>query len=230
MTFLIDIIFVLIIAIAGYMGYRRGIVKMLLSLLIIVISLTVAWGISGPLAQGTYDLFFEDKVSRAVDEALENTTESAVDSAVEKLLDEDGVVGGLGSLAGFDTQKVIDKVAGNSLETVGETLKTEVIEPPLVLLLRCVLFLLLFAGLWVACSFMVKTFHIATKLPGVKDANAICGAIMGILIGVLLCMAFSILLNQFVLINPQGLMGITQITKENSIVYRLISNLAQAVL
>ncbi|MBR3844468.1 MAG: CvpA family protein, partial [Clostridia bacterium] len=187
MTILIDVLLVLIIAIAGYIGYRKGVVKMLLSFLVILVALASAWGISAPLANGGYTLFFEKSVSDTVDAALENTSQEAVDQAVENLFDSDSVLGGIGSLVGFDTQSVVDEIAGDSLEKVATTLKEDVIKPPVVLLLRCILFILLFVLLWIILSLIAKALSkTAKKLPIIKGFNAWCGGFVGIINGVLL--------------------------------------------
>ncbi len=230
MTILIDVLLVLIIAVAAYIGYRKGIVKMLLSFLVIIVALACAWGLSAPLAKGGYQLFFEQSVSQTVDAALETTTQDAVDEAVENLFDSDSILGGVGSLVGFDTQSVVDSVTGDSLEKVAVTLKEDVIKPPVVLLLRAIVFILLFVLLWIVLSLVAKALNKTAKLPIIKGVNAWAGGFVGIIIGVVLCFAFSALLGVVTKINPNGILGITQITKDNSVVYRFLSDLVQNIL
>ncbi len=230
MTILIDVLLVCIIAIAAYIGYRKGIVKMLLSFLVIILALTFAWGLSAPLANGGYSLLFEQSVSDTVDAALENTTQDAVDTAVENLFDSNSVLGGVGALVGFDTQSVVDSVTGDSLEKVATTLKEDVIKPPAVLLLRCIAFLILFILLWIVFSLVAKALNKTAKLPMIKGVNALAGGFVGLIIGVVLCFAFSALLGVVTKINPNGIMGITQITKDNSVVYRFLSDLIANIL
>ena len=126
---------------------------------------------------------------------------------------------------------VVDEIAGDSLEKVATTLKEDVIKPPVVLLLRCILFILLFVLLWIILSLIAKALSkTAKKLPIIKGFNAWCGGFVGIIIGVLLCFAFSALLGFITQINPNGIFGITQITKDNSVVYRFLSDLVQTIL
>lgn len=231
MTILIDVLLVCIIAIAAYIGYRKGIVKMLLSFLVVILALAVAWGISAPLASGGYSLLFEQSVSDTVDAALENTTQDAVDTAVENLFEDGSILGGVGALVGFDTQSVVDTVAGDSLEKVATTLKEDVIKPPAVLLLRCISFLILFILLWIVFSLVSKALgKTAKKLPIIKGVNALAGGFVGLIIGVVLCFAFSALLGVVTKINPNGILGITQITKDNSVVYRFLSDFIANIL
>ncbi len=230
MTILIDVLLVCIIAVAAYVGYRKGIVKMLLSFLVIILALAVSWGISAPLANGGYSLLFEQNVSDTVDAALENTTQDAVDTAVENLFSEGSILGGVGALVGFDTQSVVDSVTGDSLEKVAATLKEDVIKPPAVLLLRCISFLILFILLWIVFSLVAKALNKTAKLPIIKGVNALAGGFVGLIIGVVLCFAFSALLSLITKINPNGIFGITQITKDNSVVYGFLSDLIANIL
>ncbi len=230
MTIFIDVLLVLIVAVAAYIGYRKGIVKMLLSFLVVLISLVLAWSISAPLATGGYAWFFEESVSQTVDAALENTTQDAVDTAVENLFSSNSLLGGVGSLVGFDTGDVVDSVAGDSLEKVATTLKEDVIKPPTVLLLRCIAFLLLFVLFWLVLSLVAKVLQKTAKLPVIKGFNAFAGGFVGIIIGVVLCFALSTLLGYISQVNPNGVFGITQITKENSVVYGFLWNLVHTIL
>lgn len=225
MTILVDVLLVFILAIAAYIGYRKGIVKMLLSFLVIVLALAFSWGLSAPLASGGYAMFFEKSVSQTVDAALENASQDAVDTAVENLFDSNSILGGVGALVGFDTQSIVDSVTGDSLEKVATTLKEDVIKPPATLLLRCVAFLILFILLWIVLSLVAKALNKTAKLPVIKGVNAIAGGFVGLIIGVLLCFAFSALLGVVTKINPNGILGITQITKDNSVVYGFLSDL-----
>lgn len=230
MTILIDVLLVCIIAVAAYIGYRKGIVKMLLSFLVIVLALVASWGLSAPLANGGYSLLFQQSVSDTVDAALENTTQDAVDTAVENLFDSGSLLGGVGALVGFDTDSVVDSITGDSLEKVAVTLKEDVIKPPVVLLLRCIAFFILFILLWIVFSLVAKALNKTAKLPLIKGVNAIAGGFVGLIIGVVLCFAFSALLGLFTKINPNGILGITQITKENSVVYGFLSDLIAQIL
>lgn len=225
MTWLIDIVLVLIIAIAGYIGYKKGMVKMLLSFLTIVIALALAWGVSAPLADVAYDMFFEDTVSNTVDAALENTTQDAVDGAVEKLFDSGSIIGGLGGLLGFDTRAVVDKITGDSLAQVSNTLKNDIIKPPMVSLLRGILILLLFVLFWLILSIIARAICRTAKLPLVNGINKILGAFVGLITGVLLCLGVCALINLSLEINPNGIFGITAVTRENSVVYQFISDI-----
>lgn len=230
MTIIIDVILVLILAISAYIGFRKGIVKMLLSFLVILLALTCAWGVSAPLANAGYSMFFEQSVSQTVDAALENAKEESVEAAVEKLFDSGSVLGGIGSLVGFDTESVVDSVAGDSIEKVAVTLKEEVIKPPAVTLLRCLVFVLLFILLWIVFSLLAKLINKTAKsLPVVKGINAWTGGFVGIIIGVLLCFALSALLGFISGINPNGVFGITEITKENSVIYGFLYDLVHNI-
>lgn len=223
MTWLIDIILVLIIAIAGYIGYRRGIVKMLLSFLTIVLALTLAGVLSGPLANTSYTLFFEKNIASTVDAALEHETMTSVQGAVEDLFSSEGFIGGIGGLLGFDTKEAVAGITGNTLQEVSNHIQEHVIKPPMVSLLRGMLFLLLFILLWILFSLISRVICHTTKLPLIKGVNAFAGGFVGLITGILLCFGLCALINLSLEVNPNGIFGITEITRDNSVIYKFIS-------
>ncbi len=224
MTWIVDIVLVLILATAGYIGYKKGAVRMLLSFLALALSVALAFVISAPLAQLSYGWFFEKSISATVDAALENQTMETALGAAESLLSEKGAIGGLGKLLGFDTQQALSSLSGDSVSQIGDTLKNTIIRPPMVLLLQIIVFLLFFVLLWLILSAVTKALSRAARLPLVRGVNALFGGVVGAAVGALLCLGVCLLFNLLIQINPNGILGITAITRENSVIYRFISD------
>lgn len=224
MTWLVDVVLILVIAIAGYVGYKKGIVRMLLSFLTIVLALALAFVISAPLADLSYGWFFEKSISATVDAALENQTMETVGTAVEDLLGSDSVIGGLGGLLGFDAKQAVTQATGDTLGEVGRVIKEDIIKPPMTLLLQVLIFILFFVLLWIILSVVARAISRAAKLPLVRGVNAVFGAVVGVITGVVLAFGLCALINLSMEINPNGLFGITEITRENSVVYKFISD------
>ena len=229
MTWIIDIVLVLIVAVAGYVGFRRGIVKMLLSFLTVVVALALAFVLSAPASQGAYDMFFAESVNRTVDAAFEDAAVQTAERAVEKLLGADTVIGGLGRLLAFDTNKAVQKVAGQTMTDAANTVKNDIIRPPMVLLLRVLCFILLFVLLWIVLALICIGLVHTADLPVIKGINAAAGALVGVVVGVLLSLGVCGLFNLSTQINPNGLFGVTEITRENSLIYYYLSEALRAV-
>ena len=81
-----------------------------------------------------------------------------------------------------------------------------------------------FVLLWLILSAVSRTLGRAARLPLVKGVNAIFGGVIGLTVGALLCLGVCLIINQLLQINPNGIFGITAITRENSVVYRFIND------
>jgi hypothetical protein len=174
-------------------------------------------------------MFFEQSVSSTVDAALENSAMGSVEETVENLLDSEGIIGGLGNLVGFDTQTVLENITGDSLQEVATVIKEDVIRPPMVLLLQILLFVILFVLLWILLSVAAKALSKTAKMKVIKGVNALFGGFVGLVIGVVLAFALAAIINYATLINPNGLFGITEVTRDNSVVYRLLCDIVQTL-
>ncbi len=227
MAWLIDIVLVLIAAIAGYVGYKKGAVKMLLSFLVILLALGISFVAAKPMANAAYDWFFAQSVSQTVDAALADVTEETVNQTVEEFLGSGSAVSGLGGVLGFDNQQVSAQIQDKSLNQIATVLKEDVIAPAMILLLQCLLFVLLFCILWIVLWLIAKGLCHTAKMPVIRGFNALCGGFIGLLIGLVLCGATVYLLDFLIALNPEGILGITQEVKEATELYRWLSQALQ---
>lgn len=222
MSWVIDIILVVIVATVAYIGYKKGIVKMLMSLLTVILSFGLSFVLSGPLARWFYSLFFEKGIGATVDAALESQTTHTANDAIGSLLGEKGLLGGLTKLLGFDPSAVSIATAGGSIEQIAQNVKNDLIAPAMILLLQILLFLLLFALCWILLGIAANAICRLAKKSTVRGANAIFGGLTGMILGFLLAGGVCLLFNLWLQINPNGLFGITAAVRDDSVLYHLI--------
>ena len=84
------------------------------------------------------------------------------------------------------------------------------------------IFILLFALFWLLLGLAAAAICRLAKRSDVKGANAVFGALVGVIIGSALSVGVCLLLNLWMNINPDGLLGISCATREQTVVYRLI--------
>ncbi len=222
MNYTIDILLVLAVAVAAYIGFRNGVAKTLLTLLAIAIAFGSAFIISYPAAEFAYDACFKNDVSATVDAVLENAAIDTVEQTVEKVFENEGLIGRLGNLVSFDAERVVSQITGNSMDDVGIVLKEDVIRPSMTLVLRILLFMVLFVVLGFVLSKVLKKICDAEKMPVIKGVNAFLGGAVGLVGGIF---ALAMVINYFAQYDSNGLFGITEVTQENSVIYRLICQL-----
>ena len=222
MSWIIDILLVVLIATAGYIGYKKGIVTMLMSVLTVTLSVGLSYILSAPLARLSYGWFFEKSLSATVDAALESQTVATANAAVQSLLGPKSMLGGLAGLLGFDSATVAATAVGDSVAEIALAVKTQLIMPAMILLLQILIFILLFALFWILLGLAAAAICRLAKRSDVKGANAVFGAVVGVVIGTALAVGVCLLLNLWMNINPDGLLGISCATREQTVVYRLI--------
>ncbi len=222
MSWVIDIVLVVIVATVAYIGYKKGIVKMLMSLVTVVLSFGLSFVLSAPLARWFYSLFFEKGLSATVDAALESQTTQTAGGAIESLFGKDSVLGGLAGLLKFDPDAIAKATTGNSMEQITLSVKNDLIAPAMILLLQILLFLLLFALCWVLLGIASNAICRLAKKSTVRGANAIFGGVAGALLGFLLAGGVCLLLNLWLQVTPDGLLGITAAVRDESVLYRLV--------
>jgi uncharacterized protein YkvS len=222
MNYTIDILLVLAVAVAAYIGFRNGVAKTLLTLLAVAIAFGSAFLISSPVAEVAYDMCFEKDVSATVDSVLDNAAMDTVEQTVEKVFENEGIIGRLSNLVNFDAEKAVSQITGDSMNDAGVVLKEDIIRPSMVLVLRVLFFMVLFAVLGIVLSKVLKKICEGEKKPVINGINAFLGGSVGLIGGIF---ALAIAVNYFTQFDSDGLFGITEVTQENSVIYRLICQL-----
>lgn len=223
MSWTIDIILLLIVAVTGFIGYRKGIIKMLLSFVVILVALVLAFHLSAPVSETAYDLLLKKQVDTSVDRALENHTMETVDQAVDKFLGS-GSIGFMVGSVDYDAEGAVDTVAGETIQQVSDNLKENVVRPPAVLMLRVICAFILFLLLWFLLNFILRMITRSKKLPFIRTANQLLGAMAGIATGLAICVALCALMDLALTIPSVNLFGITSQVKDQTFIYSFLSS------
>lgn len=168
-------------------GARRGLLRALAGLLIVVMALVgagmIAATFSGPAAKLVAPVIGK-RIARQVDEAM------AVQAESMQLPEEDGAfdVEDLLALLGLD-EAVRDSVAERARETIRDTgvsLATALVESIAQSIIYGVLYILSFLALMVLLHVLARAMDLLLKLPGLHGMNALGGGLLGLIQGALL--------------------------------------------
>ena len=213
-----------IIAIAGYIGYKRGIVKMLVGGLTVAMSTALAYLLASPLAHLVYGLFFENTINASVEAAFEGKTVETATTAVQSLIGSNNVLSGMAGWLGFDPQTA-SQITGATIADIAYNVKEQVIVPAMILMLKILIFVVLLFILLFLLGLAASALCRLAKAKSIKGFNAVSGAIVGVLIGALFSIGICFILNLWMQsVNPNGLFGINEAIRGNSVVYLLIHN------
>lgn len=184
---IIDTIVVILLVGAAAYGAKRGLLRALAGLLIVVAALVgagmIAATFSGPAARLVAPIISE-RIAEQVDEAMAAQADSAPEADVE-----DGFqIEGLLALLGLDAD-VRDSLAENARETVRDTgvsIATAVVESIARSMIYGLLYILSFLALLVLLHVLVRAMDLLLKLPGLHGLNVLGGGLLGLVQGALL--------------------------------------------
>lgn len=196
---IIDIIFVLIVAVSFIIGLKMGFIKRIMSLLCLVIALVVAWNFMGSLGAYFNDKFFSEKMSDVVYSSLRDFTvspsgESKIDELVSETPDAlKDILKGFGcdeetfaEYCSASAEKKADELTRDVAEKISEPIAKKIS--------NAAAFLVLFAAAYILLTLVLKLIDVIVKLPVLNFANRILGGAFGALTGLLTVWLLSIII------------------------------------
>lgn len=194
----VDGIVILIFVACIFDGYRRGFVKMLLSIIAVSLSLLLANVLSAPLAQWVNDEYVSDIVSEYIDDYVDdalqnvglsgdeltgNSFEGAEDEIIEAIPEEINQLLEQYDISVEDILKDIS--AEDTLEKTGERIKENIEQAIIIPVLEIVAFLVAYLVCFIILSIIAGFISSLIVLPGLKDINKSLGAALGTVKGVM---------------------------------------------
>ena len=183
---IIDAVVVLILAGFTVFGAKRGLLRTLAGLVIVVVALVgagmIATTFSGPAAKLAAPLI-EKQIEKKIDAAI---AESA--PAVSSSTAENSQMEHLFSLLGLDAEvrsSLMEKTRDTVRDT-GVSAVTAVVTGVAQSMIYGVLYILSFVALTVLLHVLFKAMGLLTKLPGLRSLNALGGGVLGLIKGGLL--------------------------------------------
>jgi len=181
---IIDAIVVIILVAFTIYGAKRGMLRTLAGLVIVVVALVGA----GMLA-ATFSTPVADLVTPVVQERISRQVESAMAVQSGTVTESDGVsIEDLLAILGLDEdvrESLAEKVQERIRDT-GASIAVAVVESVVYSFVYGVLFVLGFLALLLLLKVLVGAMGIVLKLPGLRGLNALGGGILGLVEGALL--------------------------------------------
>lgn len=202
----LDIILVAAMALTVFLGYRRGFLRTMIQLVGWVAALVVALTLSTPAATFTFDTFFAKGIETQLTETFNGIAgepSAMLEGLVEKLPSPIGT-----ALENnphlLETLENLDESAADTAQSLAVSVANTVVRPLVVSLLQFLIFLVLFLLLLVVIRLLEKLVKPIRKLPLIRQADAILGAVLGALKGVVFVMLLTALLQWLVTMGVTG--------------------------
>lgn len=182
---LIDLILLAVIACFVFVGAKNGFVRTLLSFVAKIASLVVAYFVSDMYAETVYNSFLKESVLGAIEKQIASTDadnfsqqfETAVQSIPDSLLK-------IAETFGMDMHAL--KEQSGDLNLTGElvsALEQSVAGPIVVIVCRILIFVIVSAVASFLLGIVVNIISNIVKLPVLRTANKLLGAVLGLLNG-----------------------------------------------
>ena len=225
MSLVIDVILLAILFIAVIVGYKKGFIKISVVAIGFVVSFILAITLSTTVANYTYDTFLQDKMVSNVNTTLTKQGNVAIDTAIENAFSSDKMITKMAKMCNITADDIKSNISveTDEITTVSQYIEGEVIRPTMIFMLRVVFMILLF----ILCSLLFnllsnllsKTFSLTIA----KKADPVFGGILGLFIGIVIVFILTILLDTFISLFPDGFIGISSATRDESYVYRFVN-------
>jgi len=188
MGILFDVILVAVAALFLIRGWKKGAVKTLISFLGTIAAVVAAFTVGFMLADTVYQIFFENRLLKALSDALANSVGVPLTEQINVLWEQlpQWLAGLLQSSVSADRLQEI--LVTDSADTA-QLLLDSVIRPVVIALLRVILTLILLVVFQLLVKLLAKTGDKIASLPLLTQINSVAGILIGAVKG-----AFMILL------------------------------------
>ena len=199
MPYIIDIIFLLVIAVVAIISVKKGFILSLFELIGTIASFAVARVLSDSFALPVFEKFVKPGAENLLSQNLGTvaTTDYAtqIEGAINSIPDSFAAIL---SLMGIEKDALIEKVASSEFASGSllDSLMESIVTPIGTAIVQFILFAVLVALITIVLRVVVKLLDkIIKKIPAIKQMNSALGGVVGALRGVLITVIISLLLS-----------------------------------
>ncbi len=193
MAYILDLVVILIFALAIFLGFKKGFFKTIIGFAGLVAALVLAFAFSAVVANMAYDNFVEPTVEKALVESIGDVSDNAL-SAVQGSLDDfkDQLPAFFSDLMDKNDVKMDDILTdvqddGEGLAaSIASSVADKVLRPLAVGILRAVAFVLLFLILWLIAAVVGSIVAKIIKRSPFKGPDKLLGGVLGAVKGLIL--------------------------------------------
>lgn len=184
-NFAVDLILVVIFFATVVSGYRKGLVKLLISAIAFVVSLFIARWAAPSIAQWIYDNILEQHLAQAFAQGVNDAASATVQSVAAALPD---YVVSLVESAGFTVESLMSEINLSAQDAVAVT---DVFEPIVVSGVQLAAFAVTAFLIYTVLKFISAPLRTIFKLPLLKQVNGLLGMVFATVKGAAIVVVIS---------------------------------------
>lgn len=194
MNFLADILLLAVVILFVIIGKTRGFLRTLLSFLGKIVSIVTALFVSKTYSEKFYELFLKTRVTESLKQRLEADGGGAFDIA-EVMKDIPASLLEFCDMLGFDVDSLMNGINSSQITSdVAVLIEENVLAPILILVCQVVIFSVVSALISIVLTIVINLVCTVDKLPIIKSANGVLGAVLGLINGVIVVYIISFVL------------------------------------
>lgn len=230
MSIILDLAVVAVIIINVLLSAKKGFVKTVVEVVGFIAALSLAFSLSTPIAEYSYDTFIGPAVENSLIESAGNIADASANSLFETL---PPVITENAETFGISAENILSGVSGSVKENTADTVKIiseDIVKPITVKLIGMAATLLIFTIL----SFVVKilasvlnkifSFSIIGKVN--SSLGAVIGFFKGIVFATIVCIAISLVIN----LSGEGFWVFTPQNIEATYIFKFFTSLSQFII
>ncbi len=222
-SILIDLIIVAIILIVTLISAKQGFVRTLISVVGFVAAVIIAFNVSGPLANTTYDKYIEPALVDTVSQSINDTANATADQIWQGLppfLTNNAEKFNISkdSLDGLITKN------GNVSDTVGNVSQTAV-KPILTEIIKTLYAVILIVVLLFAVKLLAKFLNKLFSFSLVGKLNTALGGVIGLIKGTVIAVIVCEIIILLISITPNGIWIFNNQNIASTVIFKFLSNI-----
>ena len=221
MAYILDGIIVLIILLFVYLSAKKGFVRTLIEVVGFIAAIAIAFSVSTPIAELTYDSFVYPSVEETIQETGKDNINSAVDAVWEKLPDFMTESSFFGLSKDTATESAQSDFSNNSSE-LAKSISDNLVKPTAVKLISVIVSVILVIVLLIVVKILAKFINKLFTFSFVGDLNKILGGVLGLVKGTSIAVIFCLLISLILSFTKDGFLIFTYDAINSSYLFKFL--------
>ena len=221
MSYILDGIIVLIVLLFIYLSAKKGFVYTLIEVVGFVAALVIAFTISTPLAEFSYDTFVYPSISEKVENTGNENINEAADAVWEDLPDYFTESSFFGLSKETATTAAQNEFSNNS-DSIAKSISDSMVKPTAVKLISVFISFVLVVVLLFIAKILAKYLNKLFTFSFVGEINKILGGVLGIAKGAAMAVVFCLVISLILSFTKDGFLIFTYDAIESSYLFKLL--------
>ncbi len=225
MSIIIDLVLVAIIFLIVIISAKKGFVRTIVGAVGFVAAVVIAFTVSKPLAEVTYDKFIEPPIVNSIGETASGTITDAADGVWSKL---PSLITNNSERFGFTKESIQDTLSANTQGNVKDAisnLSQTAIKPVLAELISTIYAVILIIVLLIVVRFLAKLLNKLFSFSVVGKLNTTLGGVIGLVKGFVIALIICEIIVLIISLTKNGIWIFNNENISNTILFKFLTNI-----